>query len=81
MSDASNSLQEIISNILLSVLHSISSEDDEIRMVALKLNSLLQEKIFQIMNDQVPEILGCLKQMINNSVSSSTVIYSLKWID
>lgn len=89
----SNSMEEstfedIISDILLFTLQCLSSEDEQIKNSALKVNSLLQGKILDVVKIEksrensttFAKIFDTLQKMISTE-NYTTVFYAMKWIE
>lgn len=85
--------KNIVSAILLNVLECIREDEEDIKIVALRLNSLLQAKIDKILlHEEVKvmvldqdnfyfKIFNYLKLMMAQDSNSKTIYYAMKWID
>ena len=83
-----NTLEDIISDILLFTLQCLSSEDEQIKNSALKVNNLLQSKILDVVKIEKSKensitfvkIFDTLQKMISTE-NYTTVFYAMKWIE
>ena len=80
--------EDIISDILLFTLQCLSKEDDQIKHAALKVNTLLQNRILDVVKIEKSKensstflkIFETLQKMISGE-NNTTIYYSMKWIE
>lgn len=80
--------EDIISDILLFTLQCLSKEDDQIKHSALKVNTLLQNRILDVVkieknkenSSTFLKIFETLQKMISGE-NNTTIYYSMKWIE
>jgi hypothetical protein len=80
--------EDIISDILLFTLQCLSKEDDQIKNAALKVNTLLQNRILDVVKFEKSKenittflkIFDTLQKMISGE-NNTTIYYSMKWIE
>lgn len=86
--ESNTNFEDIISDILLFTLQCLSNEDEQIRTSALKVNTLLQERILDVVKIEkkaensatFSKIFETLQRMISVE-NYTTVYYAMRWIE